>query len=91
MRFDNLIENLYRELKDAGIESLGAVTAKYIAADVKWCVAHPVNDLTGRDQVVEHFLKPLLMAMPDIERKPFVMLSAPDSMNKLCHFEIRRN
>ena len=40
-----------------------------------------MNDLTGRDQVVEQFLKPLLMAMPDIERKPFVMLSdrnAPD-------------
>ncbi len=75
MRFDNLIERFYGELKDAGIDSLGAVAAKYIAADVKWCVAHPVNDLSGRDQVVELFLKRLLMAMPDMERKPFVMLS----------------
>ena len=75
MRFDNLIESFYRELKDAGIEPLGAVATKYIAADVKWCVAHPVNDLAGRDQVIEQFLKPLLTAMPDVERKPFVMLS----------------
>lgn len=51
---------------------------KYLASDVTWCVAHPVNDLKGREQVVEEFLKPLLLALPDLERKPFIMLCNHD-------------
>ncbi len=59
----------------SGLDQVDAVAEKYLAADVKWCVAHPINDLQGRAQVVEQFLKPLLTAMPDMERKPFILLS----------------
>jgi predicted ester cyclase len=78
MKTNNLIECFYRDLKVAGIESIDSIAEKYLSVDVRWCVAHPVNDLFGLDQVVKQFLKPLLMAMADIERKPFVILSDVD-------------
>lgn len=46
--------------------------------DVRWHVAHPVNDLVGSEQIVESFLQPLLQALPDLERKPFIQITGED-------------
>ena len=75
MKFDNVIERFYQALIVAGIENCAAVAEQYLAEDVKWNVAHPVNDLVGRNQVSDQFLIPLLTALPDVERKPFIVLS----------------
>jgi predicted ester cyclase len=75
MNFGCLIERFYLELTRAGVDGINSVAEQYLAADVKWCVAHPVNDLSGRAQVIEQFLKPLLNALPDLERNPIIVLS----------------
>ena len=75
MKFDSLIERFYIDLVSMGVDKIEVVAEKYLAADVKWSVAHPINNLLGREQVIDQFLEPLLLAMPDVERKPLVVVS----------------
>ena len=44
----------------------------FLAADVKWGASHPINDLSGAEQVVSAYWQPLKAALPDIERKPLI-------------------
>lgn len=74
---NNLIEQFYHDAAKATNEqALFEVAQNYLSQDVKWCVAHPINDLKGCQEVVSDFLKPLFNAMPDVERKPFVAVSS---------------
>lgn len=75
MTFDSVVERFYHELVTEGLSNSDAVTEQFLCADVKWSAAHPVNDVTTRTAVLQEFLAPLLTAMPDLERKPLVMLS----------------
>jgi len=72
---NNRIERFYREFTITQIDELLPLAQRYLSEDVRWCVAHPVNDLCGIEQVVEQFLKPLKRALPDIERRPYIVLS----------------
>jgi len=44
--------------------------------DVKWHVSAPVNDLQGKEEIVKKFWRPLIHALPDIERKPFISIES---------------
>ena len=43
--------------------------AQHLAADAAWSVFHPINELTGPQAVAAGFYAPLLLAMPDLERR----------------------
>ena len=63
----------------SGVEACPEEAAsRVLHPQVEWHVAHPVNGLTGVGEVVEHFLQPLLAALPDLERKPFIDLPGRD-------------
>ncbi len=74
----NLIESFYAALKapsSSGKRSIEQTAQDFLHKDVRWSAAHPINNLQGPDQVVEEFLKPIMVALPDMERKPFVAVS----------------
>jgi predicted ester cyclase len=47
-----------------------------LVSDVKWHVSDPINDLTGKQQMLMEFWQPLITAIPDIERKPFINIES---------------
>jgi predicted ester cyclase len=44
-------------------------------ADVQWHGSHPINDLAGAEAVAHDFWRPLLHALPDIERRDDIVLA----------------
>jgi predicted ester cyclase len=58
----------------AGGDPLARVGALY-SADVAWHGPHPIDDLSGRSAVVDGFWRPLLAAVPDLERCEDIVLS----------------
>jgi predicted ester cyclase len=40
--------------------------------DVQWHVSAPINDLHTKEQMIDKFWQPLINALPDMERKPFI-------------------
>jgi predicted ester cyclase len=70
----NALASLYASLVK-GSEALTVAAQTYLAEDVQWSVAHPVNDLRGPDVTLEQFLLPLAAAMPDLERRCFIEIA----------------
>lgn len=68
----NCISQLYASVGGDSSSTTASTMANYLSADVSWCVAHPVNDLSGPDAIHSEFFTPLLRALPDLERKPFI-------------------
>ncbi len=68
----NCISQLYANIRGASSGTINSVLDSSLSADVSWCVAHPVNDLSGPAAVGNEFFAPLLRALPDVERKPFI-------------------
>jgi predicted ester cyclase len=66
-----LVERLYKQLlsETEQIDNL-------LDDDVKWFVSAPINDLQGKEEIINKFWQPLLHALPDIERKPFISLNS---------------
>lgn len=65
----NVIDNFYLRYFNAHPSERTAVVQEMLRSNVKWCVAHPINDLTGTKDTETNFLQPLLNALPDIERR----------------------
>jgi len=63
----SVIDKLYKQLKSAS----GNIE-QYIHNDVAWHVSAPINNLLGFTEVLTSFWQPLVNALPDIERKPFI-------------------
>lgn len=69
------MERLFGGLPGCGEAQLHELARTTLTGDVAWSVSHPVNDLHGPEAVVDRFLLPLLAAMPDVERRPFIRIS----------------
>ena len=69
-----LLDNLYQQLKSSTgeIESID----DYVADDVQWHVSAPINDLHNKTEMLTQFWQPLVTALPDIERKPFIHIES---------------
>ena len=42
---------------------------KRMEPDAQWQGPHPINELSGYDTYIEHFLRPLMASFPDMERR----------------------
>lgn len=62
-----VIDKLYQQLKSSpnNIEA-------YVHDQVAWRVSAPVNNLLGTNELLTSYWQPLVSALPDIERKPFI-------------------
>lgn len=70
----NLIEDFYKRYFSANSQQRTRVAHEMLNTDVKWCVAHPINDVAGIEATKQAFLEPLLASMPDIERRPAIII-----------------
>jgi len=61
------IDKLYQQLK-----SSPAQASDYLVEDVQWHVSAPINQLHGKSELINNYWQPLVKALPDIERKPFI-------------------
>ncbi|XQW86335.1 ester cyclase [Thalassotalea piscium] len=66
-----VIDKLYQQLKSSPTN-----IKQYIHDDVAWRVSAPINDLHGVTNVLTSFWQPLVKALPDIERKPFINIQS---------------
>ncbi|MEH6590548.1 MAG: ester cyclase [Halioglobus sp.] len=74
----NVLAQLYSVLAGGSADQIRAAATRLLHPQVRFCVAHPVNDLSGVDQVIEEFLLPLARALPDLERRPFIHIPGYD-------------
>lgn len=68
---------LYRALQELAESSDGALAARFaalVSGDTEWRMSHPLNEMAGRDQVVEKVWQPLKHALPDLERRDLVFV-----------------
>lgn len=72
--FLNKIEPFYHDYFRASADEKASIAQQYLNPDVKWCVAHPVNDLNNPQSAHEQFLIQLQSALPDIERRPQIVM-----------------
>ncbi|MEP5568400.1 MAG: ester cyclase [Halioglobus sp.] len=68
----SVIDKLYGALSGADETQVRQIAAATLSEQVSWSACHPVNDLAGVSSVVDDFLLPMIQAMPDLERKPFI-------------------
>ena len=66
-----IIDKFYQQLQ-LSPSQLG----DYITNDLRWHVSAPINDLHGTEQMLAQFWQPLVNALPDIERKPFINIES---------------
>ncbi|GMG87941.1 ester cyclase [Biformimicrobium ophioploci] len=68
----SLVQEFYCAITRSADAALEQVAGGFFTADARVSVAHPVNDLSGVQDVVESYIRPLLRAFPDLQRKEFV-------------------
>ncbi|MCW8333311.1 nuclear transport factor 2 family protein [Vibrio paucivorans] len=71
----NIIEQFYRSYFQAPASEQANIANEALNPDVKWCVAHPINDLNGPESTNSEFLAPLAAALPDVERRPMIVMN----------------
>ena len=70
----NCISQMYADVSGRAVAELPSLLGRYVTPDVNWCVAHPVNDLSGPEALASAFFAPLSRALPDLERRPFIQV-----------------
>ena len=55
--------------------------AELFAPDCLFRMCHPFGDITGPDAYFKEVLKPLFEAMPDLERRDFIVMAGPTDRN----------
>lgn len=71
----SLIAPLRRALETATTQGVRAALGAVIAPDAVVHMCHPFGDLTGADGLFDGCYKPLLDAMPDLERRDMIVLA----------------
>ncbi|MGF1742383.1 ester cyclase [Vibrio profundum] len=71
----NIIEQFYQDYFHASENERLALASNYLNPDVRWSVAHPINDLRGPETAHNEFLSVLTHALPDVERLPQIIMN----------------
>ncbi len=68
---------VYRHLNALAGADPGSLKGRLAAVyhpEVRWRGFHPLNEMTGRDAVEEGVWRPLLQALPDLERRDLIVM-----------------
>ncbi len=74
MNSKQVIEQFYASLNAASAGGNFGAAHSLLDPNVVWCAAHPINDLQGQDEFFAKYWSPLKTALPDVERKPYVVV-----------------
>ena len=76
---DNAVPQIYdalHQLLTVSDEALEEIAATVLADDVIFDVAHPINQLVGRQAVLDGFYRPLRAALSQVRRRDEIFISA---------------
>lgn len=73
-----LIGRFRRALYDLDTASLRAQLADLFVPDALIQLAHPLGTMTGPDALFEQAYAPLIAAIPDLERRDYIVMAGPD-------------
>ena len=63
-----------RRVARAAPDELMATASELFAPSARYISAHPINQMEGVDEIVERYLRPLKVAMPDLERRDDILI-----------------
>lgn len=72
-----LIAKFRAAMYDCDASRLGAQFAKVFAPNCDIHFTHPFEDITGSDALIERVYRLLLTAMPDLERRDYIVMAGP--------------
>ena len=78
-----ILEPLLRAMQDFEAPQVQSLLQELMAHDAVAHMCLPFNDVTGPTALYETCYQPLLRAMPDLERRDFIMMSSPVSYTHL--------
>lgn len=67
----------WRDFSEPGVRE----ALKVISPDAAIHLCHPLDDMTGKD-LYDHAYAPLLTAMPDLERRDFIVMAGADEAGR---------
>ncbi len=76
------IKALRAALYDIQADALAGQLRAIFAPDAAVHLAHPLEDLNGPDDLYERAYQPLLHAMPDLERRDFIVMAGGDDQQQ---------
>lgn len=63
-----VVWDFWQQLNQSDADSMADVVRSYVHPDIDWHGAHPINDLSGVEALIEGFWQPLFHAIPDLQR-----------------------
>lgn len=70
----NVVEQFFQDYFQVKEDQQLPTATSCLSPDIKCSVAHPINDLQGPEASHKHFLAPLKQALPDVERRPYIVM-----------------
>lgn len=70
-----IVREFYQAISEADEDSILSVIQRYTADDYQFYGVYPFNELTGAEQVVEVFWKPLLKSFKQMQRREDVFMA----------------
>lgn len=64
----------------ASSDNIDSILSKYYHNDIDWHGPQPFNDISGRKDVVETFYKPLIQAVPDLQKYAYIHFGGTDPL-----------
>lgn len=72
-----LLTPLRAALRSCDAAQVRAALKAILAPNAKIRLCHPFREVTGPEELWEHVYAPLIAALPDIERRDFIVMSGP--------------
>ncbi len=70
-----IILDYFQELEQADLDSISNIIGKYTAADYRWRGVYPFRELSGAEEAGEHFWKPLMKSIRQIQRRQDIFMA----------------
>ncbi|MEG2338801.1 MAG: ester cyclase [Clostridium sp.] len=67
-----LIKEYYDKIYGATPENIGELLSPYFSKDTIFDCSHPINNITGFDNMIEQFWKPFMRSFPDAVKRPYI-------------------
>ncbi len=73
--YKRVLHDGFRKLAGASPEELKLHLMNLYHAEAQWRGSHPINELSGIDQILESVWRPLKHSLPDLERRDDIMVA----------------
>lgn len=75
-----IVMDFNNSIYGASVETIDAITSKYYHDDIDWRGPQPFNEIANRKDLTEKFYKPLLKAIPDLQKYVYIHFAGNDPL-----------